>query len=646
MKQRYTFLDIRAAVNELRPRLTGKFIQNFYTTSQRIVYMKFSNKDILLVEPGIRMHLTDEHDSDISHFCKVLRRRARRDRVVDIYQAGFDRVVVMQLTRQTLVFEFFSGGNIMILEDSKVAEVFRVVKELDIVKGSDYVFNCVGFDFSFDSFVRNDLNNFLPFDELLVREVLEELGSRLKTDVLEMRSSVLNGLPVKESVRMLFEETMEAFRVRIENIQGYGGVVMAKGKPSNLIPFRTKGAVDFASFNEAAEFFFRDRKKAKGTKETKVEKVRLRQEEYMRELRRQSDELKRKAELLDVHSEVANKVLDIFRMVRKNRIKWTDFERFREQENARGNCVSQAIARVDFAMHTCWVVLDGEEIELDFEASLFSNASRLFQKSKRMEEKIRKTGDSLEDVLKRIAPKKETKKISRTLYWFEKFNFFFSSDSVLVIGGKNAQQNEIVVKRHLEPTDLYFHGDVAGCSSIVVKGATERTIAETASMALCMSRSWDTNVVSPVWYVSGDQVSKTAPSGEYLTKGSFMVRGKKNYVECHRIEYGLGVLFRVEEDVEELVEAMGLEERNRLVSDPEGREIVHAMPVCGPWSVVSKYKYRVRLVPGREKKGKLVQEISRRFCAQASDSEKSYVQSISVDEYMNVVLGNARIGKC
>ena len=33
------------------------------------------------------------------------------------------------------------------------------------------------------------------------------------------------------------------------------------------------------------------------------------------------------------------------------------------------------------------------------------------------------------------------------------------------------------------------------------------------------------------WWVDREQVSKTAPTGEYLPAGSFVVRGKKNYLQ-------------------------------------------------------------------------------------------------------------------
>ena len=43
------------------------------------------------------------------------------------------------------------------------------------------------------------------------------------------------------------------------------------------------------------------------------------------------------------------------------------------------------------------------------------------------------------------------------------------------------------------------------------------------------------------------QVSKTAPSGEYLTAGSFMIRGKKNFLLPSQLVLGFGFLFKLED---------------------------------------------------------------------------------------------------
>ena len=64
--------------------------------------------------------------------------------------------------------------------------------------------------------------------------------------------------------------------------------------------------------------------------------------------------------------------------------------------------------------------------------------------------------------------------------------------------------------------------------------------------------------MTSAWWVHAHQVSKTAPTGEYLTTGSFMVRGKKNYLPPCQLTLGFGVLFKLEESsIERWVTARG-----------------------------------------------------------------------------------------
>ena len=44
------------------------------------------------------------------------------------------------------------------------------------------------------------------------------------------------------------------------------------------------------------------------------------------------------------------------------------------------------------------------------------------------------------------------------------------------------------------------------------------------------------------------QVSKSAPTGEYLSTGSFMIRGKKNYLPPSHLILGFGILFKLGDD--------------------------------------------------------------------------------------------------
>lgn len=65
---------------------------------------------------------------------------------------------------------------------------------------------------------------------------------------------------------------------------------------------------------------------------------------------------------------------------------------------------------------------------------------------------------------------------------------------------------------------------------------------------ISFSVAWDAKVVTSAWWVHSAQVSKTAPTGEYLTAGSFMVRGKKNYLPPGNLIMGFSFLFKLEEN--------------------------------------------------------------------------------------------------
>ena len=53
---------------------------------------------------------------------------------------------------------------------------------------------------------------------------------------------------------------------------------------------------------------------------------------------------------------------------------------------------------------------------------------------------------------------------ARQILWFEKFKWFISSENYLVISGRDAQQNELLVKKYLRTGDVYVHADIHGAS--------------------------------------------------------------------------------------------------------------------------------------------------------------------------------------
>ncbi|MBD3164252.1 DUF814 domain-containing protein [Candidatus Woesearchaeota archaeon] len=198
------------------------------------------------------------------------------------------------------------------------------------------------------------------------------------------------------------------------------------------------------------------------------------------------------------------------------------------------------------------------QIELYLEKSVEQNASAYFNKAKKARKKIEGAKEAVkkhEKKLKKLEKEKEAekeeyernkpqKKLKKE--WYEKFRWFFSSEGFLVIGGRDATTNEIIIKKHTSDNDIVFHTDLAGSPFFVVKTegreAGEKTLKETADATVTFSRVFKLGQSSsPVFWVRPEQVSKEAQAGEYLTKGAFMIRGKTNYID-NKINLAVGKL--------------------------------------------------------------------------------------------------------
>lgn len=233
-------------------------------------------------------------------------------------------------------------------------------------------------------------------------------------------------------------------------------------------------------------------------------------------------------------------------------------------------------------------------IEINLQQSPWSNARAYYDQRRTAAVKEQKTAAQstvalknaeikiAEDLRKGLKQEKAVLQPIRKQMWFEKFIWFISSDGYLVLGGKDAQQNETLYKRYLRKGDVYVHADMHGASSVVIKnkqGSPDApippsTLAQAGMLSVCSSNAWDAKAGMGAWWVNADQVSKSAPAGEYLPTGSFMVRGQKNYLAPAPLLLGLGIMFKISE------ESKGQHVKHRLHGD-EGAEPVSAADVGG-----------------------------------------------------------------
>ena len=183
-------------------------------------------------------------------------------------------------------------------------------------------------------------------------------------------------------------------------------------------------------------------------------------------------------------------------------------------------------------------------------------AARKEEKTHNAGEKVLKSAQIKAKSLIQEAEKIKQIRKSRKVYWFEKFLWFITSENYLCIAGKDAIQNEQIVKRYLQKGDAYIHADIHGAASVVLKNHSKtrklppKSLEEAGNFALINSSAWEAKIVSGIYWVESHQVSKTAQSGEFLSTGSFMIRGKKNFLpgSAQNLTIGYGFLFKLEED--------------------------------------------------------------------------------------------------
>lgn len=206
-------------------------------------------------------------------------------------------------------------------------------------------------------------------------------------------------------------------------------------------------------------------------------------------------------------------------------------------------------------------------IDIDLAQTPWANARAYYDSKKTAAQKETKTIAASEKALKSMEKKtqadlkKSLKQETQTLratrkpFWFEKFLYFISSDGYLVLGGKDAQQNELLYRRYLKKGDIYVHADLHGASSVIIKNNPQTpdapippsTLSQAGALTVCSSQAWDSKAVMAAWWVNADQVSKTAPTGEYLTTGGFIIRGQKNFLPPSQLLLGFGCYWLISE---------------------------------------------------------------------------------------------------
>lgn len=301
------------------------------------------------------------------------------------------------------------------------------------------------------------------------------------------------------------------------------------------------------------------------------------------------------AAAIEANLEIVDQIILVLRSLLASAMDWQELADLVKDEARQGNHLAQSIHALQLHKNTATIslpaleanlalekIMDDDEasdediaeneavegastssliVEIDLGLSAHGNASKFYHLKKASTVKKDKTLAIAETAFKNAEEKvQQDLRQARTVqphagvtrmrkpFWFEKFMWFPSSEGYLVIAGRDLQQNEVLVKRYLTKGDLYVHADMHGAATVIIKNPSGRpvpptTLNQAGTLSICQSRAWEAKILTSAWWVFHHQVSKTAPTGEYLAAGSFMIRGKKNFLAPAALTYGFSLLY-------------------------------------------------------------------------------------------------------
>ncbi|TRO61440.1 fibronectin-binding domain-containing protein [Candidatus Bathyarchaeota archaeon] len=651
MKDVMSSLDISAVTLEMADGLIGKRIDNIYHIIPRTFLIRFRPESIwLLIEVEKRIHLTKfkyPTPPKPSIFCMTLRKHLLGGKLETIEQEEFDRIVNLNISTKYGVFrivaELFRRGNLILIDpENKVRLSMRYARMRD------------------RHLIRNELYKTAPssginpltltsdqFEKL--REIGDEQLLKALTKIISIgplhakelltRSELDYESYVRDLTQNQFETLFKSILSIKEKIirKEYEPAIICDEKDQSLdtTPFplriyQDKNRKEFKTYNEAVDEFF-----SKQTTTAELHKVKKVQDVELARLSRILEEQKKQKtsleEAVKKNKEIADTIYlnlhilsEITTLIEKEKVKGTPLQDIENLTNKiTTNNKQQIITKIlpeeaRLKVGQISIHIRHDKTPQQVAKQYYDASKKASQKLKGLQESVNKIETKLRSVEEETIEKKVIEKIpkrKREKVWYEKFHWFKSSDGFLIMSGKDASTNDLLIRKYLNKDDLVFHAEIQGAPFTIVrtegKSITPQTIKEAAQATAARSKAWSLNLTAVnVYWVNPDQVETSAPSGEYLGKGQFMIRGKRNYDR--------GVELKI---------AIGVREENENV-----------IFVAGPSSAIEKHaEAYVELVPGRTSSGKLAKKIIELLKASSRENISEKIDRTNLDEVARLI---------
>jgi predicted ribosome quality control (RQC) complex YloA/Tae2 family protein len=569
MKKAMSNVDVAAMAAELSDRILGGFMGKAYQQSSDKIWLSEASPaegrlDLLLVA-GKRVNITKGQrpaSKTPPQFPTMLRNRISGGRIVEILQHDLDRVLEIAVersgSRHYLVIELFPKGSIILLDENR--QILSMLKKMvyrgsKMAAGEKYLYHPGQLDPR--TITLEELSAWLASaGQDLVRSIVRGLnmGGTYGEEVC-LVAGVDKSKPAADLTPEEIERVFQALREVFLNDTLDPHIVLDNGEPVDVLsrPLKIYEGLEekrFATFSEAVDAFFVEKEGDEDRKKNPLDRRIEVQQKAIEEFESQEKEFIRKGELV---YQIYGSVEQILSVVADAKGKGFSYNQIWERISGSGLPQAKTILSLD-GQGEMRVLLEGEELQLHAGLTVPQNAQRYYEKAKEMARK----GSGAKEALvitkqlragKAAAPKK-ARPVSfyrrRKPKWYERFRWFFSSDGFMVLGGRDADTNEEIYTKYMERRDLVLHTDAPGAPLTVIKTegepVPESTLQEAAVFAVSYSSVWKGGLVAADCYmITGDQVSKTPESGEFLKKGAFVIRGERTYFKDTPLGLALGI---------------------------------------------------------------------------------------------------------
>ncbi len=553
-------IELRYLVDQISKQAQDYYVSNIYGITKDSLLFKLHHTEksdlfMMISTFGVWLTSVKIDQMEPNRLLKRLRSDLLRLKLKKIEQIGSERIAYFTFEgfgkEFVLVGEFFGDGNILLCnKDMKILALQHSidVRHRKLSVGLEYT-EPPKSELDIFNLTESDLNDLKTTDLVSVKWVGRTLGLPKKYvegifEIANIDSKKIGNMLTNEEIKNIFKTTK---KIVLDVISGNHDAIIVRNEKTEVLPLKLgklEGEItNVNSFIEGLDTVFSGDivEKGKSVQSSGSDKK-------IKELQTQISEQEKAIETVKERSKnitiVAN---SLFEMVSRGIISLKEISAQEALDSHNTKLVNEKGISL--------IVIQDEKIKINTESSLQSIASILFDEAKKqsgaissIEEIKVKTKKKLEKLQNKTESEKDLVLVSeiRKKSWYERYRWFFTSEGLLVIGGRDAASNSAVVRKHLGKNDKIFHGDIFGSPFFILKNAqnaSDTSMNEVAHATVCFSRAWREGMygVNAYW-VNPEQVKKSAPSGQFLPKGSFTIEGQRNFINPENLKLAVGII--------------------------------------------------------------------------------------------------------